>query len=339
MRRLGVLVVVVGALAVAGCGGDDADGGGTGEGVKADEARSRLNGADKPNVAEFPKPPKDVDLQTFADSIGATGTNVALASSIFTEGHNRIAFGLIGSQREFIYAPSAVYVARGPRAKGVIGPYIAPADLLVTEASFRSKQAATEKDPFAAIYEAPAVELEEPGQWQVLVVSKINGQLVAGASPIRVRTKSPVPAVGGKAPAVETDTNASSPNIEDIDTRQPPAAELHEKSFKDVVGRKLVALLFATPQLCASRVCGPVVDIALQLKQRYGDKVEFIHQEVYVDNEPNKGLRPPLRRFGLPTEPWLFTFDDQGRVAARLEGSFGLNGFDRAIRAALQRSG
>ena len=337
MKRLG-MVLVLGTIAFAGCGGDDDGEGGTGEGVKAQETRSRLNGADKPNVADFPKPPKDVNLQTFADSIGATGTNVALASSIFTEGHNRIAFGLVGSEREFIYAPSAVYVSRGP-TKEVIGPYIAPADLLVTEAAFRSKQAATEEDPFAAIYEAPAVELEESGQWQVLVVSKINGQLVAGASPIRVRRRSPVPAVGEKAPVVETDTTASSPNIEDIDTRQPPAAELHEKSFKDVVGRKPVALLFATPQLCASRVCGPVVDIALQLKQRYGDRVEFIHQEVYVDNDTKKGLRPPLRRFGLPTEPWLFTVDDQGRAAARLEGSFGLNGFDRAIRAALQRSG
>ena len=38
---------------------------------------------------------------------------------------------------------------------------------------------------------------------------------------------------------------------------------MHAKSFADVVGRKPVALLFATPQLCQSRVCGPVVDVAL----------------------------------------------------------------------------
>ena len=57
-----------------------------------------------------------------------------------------------------------------------------------------------------------------------------------------------------------------------------------------------MALLFATPQLCQSRVCGPVVDIALQTAAKYGDRVEFIHQEVYVDNDPAKGLREPLRR-------------------------------------------
>jgi hypothetical protein len=77
------------------------------------------------------------------------------------------------------------------------------------------------------------------------------------------------------------------------------------------------------------------VDIAAQLKQRYGDRMEFIHQEVYVDNDPSKGLREPLVRYGLPTEPWLFTIRRDGTIAARLEGSFGLRAFEDAIRAAL----
>ena len=96
-----------------------------------------------------------------------------------------------------------------------------------------------------------------------------------------------------------------------------------------------MALLFATPQLCQSRVCGPSVDVGLQLKSRYGDQVEFIHQEVYVDNDPQKGLREPLKRFNLPTEPWLFVVGDDGRVTARLEGSFGLGAFERALKTAL----
>ena len=73
-------------------------------------------------------------------------------------------------------------------------------------------------------------------------------------------------------------------------TRQPPS-DMHGQSFAEVVGEKPAALLFATPQLCQSRVCGPVVDVALQLKERYGDRVEFIHQEVYRDSDPNLGIR------------------------------------------------
>jgi len=82
-------------------------------------------------------------------------------------------------------------------------------------------------------------------------------------------------------------------------------------------------------------VCGPVTDIAAQMQQEYGDRLAFIHQEVYVDNDPAKGLRAPLRAFNLPTEPWLFVFDEQGRLTTRLEGSFGFNAVERALKSAL----
>ena len=83
------------------------------------------------------------------------------------------------------------------------------------------------------------------------------------------------------------------------------------------------------------RVCGPVVDIALQLKATYGDRIEFIHQEVFNDNDPKRGLRRPLLGFNLRTEPWLFVFDKLGRLAERLEGSFGFNAVERALKSAL----
>jgi hypothetical protein len=145
----------------------------------------------------------------------------------------------------------------------------------------------------------------------------------------------PIPEVGERAPVVHTDTLASAKGVVSrIDTRLPPS-DMHAKDFADVVGKGPVALLFSTPQLCQSRVCGPVTDIALQMQAKYGDRMTFIHQEVYVDNDPNKGLREPLRRFNLRTEPWLFVVGEDGRITARLEGSFGLGAFERAIRTAL----
>ena len=111
--------------------------------------------------------------------------------------------------------------------------------------------------------------------------------------------------------------------------------EMLEKNFADVVGKKPVALLFATPQLCASRVCGPVADIALQLKAKYGSQMDFIHQEVYVDNDVSKGLREPLRQFNLPSEPWLFIVDKSGKITSRLEGSIGIQQFEDAVKTGL----
>ena len=117
-----------------------------------------------------------------------------------------------------------------------------------------------------------------------------------------------------------------------------PPSDMHDVDFADVVGKKPVALLFSTPQLCQSQVCGPVTDIELQMKSKYGDQMDFIHQEVYVDNDINKGLREPLQQFNLPTEPWLFVVDKKGKITARLEGSIGVHavrgrGQVRAVRA------
>jgi hypothetical protein len=232
-----------------------------------------------------------------------------------------------------------VYVQRRGGSQ-ITGPIPAPADVLVTEPRYRSQQAASEKDPFAAIYET-TVPTPKPGIFNVLVVSDIGGgDRIAAPMAIQVvsRKQDRIPDVGEKAPKVQTDTLGTvKGNMSLLDTRLPPAPELARTSFAKVVGKKPVALLFATPQLCQSRVCGPVTDEMLQLSKQYGDKMDFIHQEVYVDNNPAKGLRPPLRRFGLPSEPWLFTVRKDGTIAARLEGSIGLRAFEGAIKAALKR--
>jgi hypothetical protein len=110
---------------------------------------------------------------------------------------------------------------------------------------------------------------------------------------------------------------------------------MHKADFADVVGKKPVALLFSTPQLCQSRVCGPVTDMELQMQSKYGDKMTFIHQEVWQDNDINKGLREPLRQFNLPTEPWLFVVNAKGVITARLEGSIGVQQFEDAVKSGL----
>ena len=299
------------------------------------EMRRELERATASTAANFPSV-KGRTLQQVADSLDGAGTQVGLATSDFVPGRNRLAFGVLGDTNEFVYGKTAVYVAddADERARG---PFPAPADLLITDPRFRSQTAATEKDPFSAVYET-TVPFSSSGRKAVLVVTKLDdGQLIGAATALDVQPTSAdtVVGVGDQAPRVETDTRTSAGgNMKAIDTRLPPD-DMHDESFADVVGKKPVALLFATPQLCQSRVCGPVVDIAAQLKATYGDRMTFIHQEVYKDNDLNKGLREPLKRFGLQTEPWLFIVDRTGKVTARLEGSFGFNAFNAAIKTGL----
>jgi hypothetical protein len=334
MRGKVIMAVLAAAVVLAGCGGSDG-GGDPIERLPAEGGlREKVRAAEAPARSDFPAA-EGRSLQQIADEIGG-GAQAGLATSVFTVGENRLAFGVIDPEGAFVYGKSAVYVARRPDAPAT-GPFVAPADLLVTEPAYRSKQAATESDPFAAVY-AAQVRFRRPGMHYVLTVTdQGGGKLVA--APAQVKVVSPgadrIPDVGEPAPRVQTDTVASAKgDVEAIDTRQP-TSNLHERSFADVVGKKPVALVFATPQLCQSRVCGPVVDVALQTAAEYGDRVEFIHQEVYVDNDPAKGMREPMRRFHLRSEPWLFVVDERGRITARLEGSFGLKAFERAVQSAL----
>ena len=110
---------------------------------------------------------------------------------------------------------------------------------------------------------------------------------------------------------------------------------MHDVDFADVVGKKPVVLVFATPLLCQSRVCGPVVDIAEQVKSELGDKADFIHMEIYNDNEIAKGERPQVRAWNLPTEPWAFAIDRDGRVVARLEGAYSADELTAAAKKAI----
>lgn len=322
--------------ALVGCGGE----GGNGEdpvGRVSEEGglQERVRAASQPDASAFPSAEGKTLNQLAAEIKGGGSTEVGLATSVFTVGESRLAFGMIDDAGQFVYGPTAVYVAPDPDAP-VKGPFVAPADVLVTEGRYRSRQAAEESDPFAAVYQAE-IPFDQKGPWAVLVVTQTGNTFVAAPARVDVSTKKAdqIPDVGEPAPKVATDTLASVGGDEDkLDTRTPPS-DMHERSFDEVLGTKPVALLFSTPQLCQSRVCGPVTDIALQLKAEYGDQVEFIHQEVYVDNDPNAGLRESLTAFRLRTEPWLFVVGADGDVTARLEGSFGVKAFEDAIKTAL----
>ena len=62
------------------------------------------------------------------------------------------------------------------------GPVPAPADVLVTDPAFRSSQAATERDLFAAVY-AAEVPLRKTGAWSVLVVDAVGRRARRRADP------------------------------------------------------------------------------------------------------------------------------------------------------------
>jgi hypothetical protein len=170
----------------------------------------------------------------------------------------------------------------------------------------------------------------------VLAVTRTPTGLIGSPGEIAVAASSPIPSAGQPPPAITTDTAASTHgNLALLTTRFPPD-DMHSVSFDKLLGKRPIALLFSTPQLCTSRVCGPVTDIAVALEHQFAGRITFIHEEVFVNNQPSAGLRPQLKAFHLRTEPWLFTINRHGQIAARLEGAFGINELKQALAAALR---
>jgi hypothetical protein len=93
-------------------------------------------------------------------------------------------------------------------------------------------------------------------------------------------------------------------------------------------------IVFATPQLCTSRVCGPVVDVVRMLIPTYGERVVFTHQEVWQDATA-QALSPTMVEWNLHTEPWIFVVDGQGIIRAKFEGLTTVRELEAALKQVL----
>jgi uncharacterized protein YceK len=290
-----------------------------------------LTAAEHPRASQFP-PADGKTLQQVAATVHSSA-QLGAATGTFVPGKGRFAFALNTSSGGFIYAPTAVYIARSPTSPAQ-GPFPAPADPMTVAPQYRSQQNAG-PGGIQAIY-AARLPLPHKGTFTLLSLTRTPQGLIGAPGEVAVAASSPIPAAGQRPPAIATDTKASVGGNTSLLTTRVPPDDMNAVSFKDVLGKRPIVLLFSTPQLCISKVCGPVTDIAVQLERRFGNKLAFIHEEVYVNNQPKSGLRPQLKAFHLQTEPWLFTINRQGKIAARLEGSFGVNAFTQAIQAALR---
>ncbi|HEY7629602.1 MAG TPA: hypothetical protein VH817_02815 [Thermoleophilaceae bacterium] len=286
---------------------------------------------------KFPKSSQK-DFANLAHSIGAKSPILAATGQDFTPGVQRFGFGLFNKdQSQLTDAPVALYVQAQGGGK-VYGPFVAHQESLEVTGPYLSET--VQKDPASAkSFYAATVRFPHPGKYNVLGVVKDGEQVLPTGTGVKVAAKDPIPAVGQKPPMISTPTVASvAGDVGSIDTRQPPD-DMHNDDFKDVVGKKPVVLVFATPLLCQSRVCGPVVDIAEDVKHTDPDAkdVDFIHMEVYNKNDANKGYRPQLTAFHLETEPWLFVFDKSGRISTRIEGAFSKEELQAAIAKAVKQ--
>ena len=280
--------------------------------------------------ADFPS----ANGKTLQDLAGEASQGPVLAPSVslLYKGPNRFGFAVFDSAHKQIPgAQAAIYTARAD-GSALKGPFIARSESLAVKPQFQSKTTAQDPDAAKSVYVA-TVPFTHDGKQVVIALVRLDGRLLAtNGNSVDVGTNGGPPRPGHRAIRVDTPTLASvAGDASRIDTRQPPAKDLLQDNLADVLGKRPVVITFATPLLCQSRVCGPVVDIVEQVKATAPKGIAFIHQEIYTDNQVDKGPTPQVAAWRLPSEPWTFVIDRRGRIVERFEGAFSVGELQRAV--------
>ena len=182
------------------------------------------------------------------------------------------------------------------------------------------------------------VPLPAEGPYFLVASYTVDGKPRSANTGLNVQPAQATPAVGSDAPASETPTlSSTNGDLAALTTADPPDTSLLEYSIADSIAAKTpFVVTFATPKFCQSRICGPIVDIVLDVQKRMSDTpMRFIHAEIYKDNNPEQGVAPWVTEWGLVSEPWVFVVDASGKVTAKFEGAATADELEAAARAAL----
>jgi hypothetical protein len=348
---LALLCLLAAVLLVAGCGG------GSGSTDSTSAAGGSAESRPAPPKSDFPSASKRTLRQVLKAADGPSELVISPAAMAFYKGTNRYPFGVFERDRTQVPdAEVALYFAKAPAPKPgakssgskgetakaeaqaldepAVGPFPASIESLATKPAFRAQTTAQDPDAASVVY-STEFDFLSNGVWGVAALVKENGETKGTLLPSAVVGEfSRIPRPGQKAPKIHTPTPSDvGGDLSKITTRIPPDTQ-NRVDYADVLGKEPIMLLFATPQFCQSRVCGPVVDVAEQLKEEDGDKAAFIHMEIYKDNEPPK-TRSQVKAFHLPTEPWLFAINSKGVVSSVVEGAFGLERMTAALNKAV----
>ncbi len=170
------------------------------------------------------------------------------------------------------------------------------------------------------------VNFQSTGVWQARFSLSVDEESAptVGDLAFNVLTEPTAPGVGEPAPPIETPTIHDVASIDEIETRDPPD-DMHDLSVAQALKQeKPFVVVWSAPMFCTSAICGPVLDSAVRVQEKLGDRVNFIHIEPWdLKIAREEGRLIPIREFtewGLTTEPWIFVVDARGIVFERFEG-------------------
>ena len=251
------------------------------------------------------------------EEFGGPEFAAVVITSDIAVGRDRLAFGVVRRDGPPLQAESAM-----------VRTYYLPPNSEAREAR-QSLTASFEAWPFSAGVFSVYPDFDVAGTWELETeFITPDGQEVVAKSAFAVKEVSDTPAVGAPAPASVSPVASDVPDITHITTAAEPDPALYAVSIRDAIAEgKPFVVGFSTPRYCTTGTCGPQLEQLSSLRERYGDRANFIHVEVYKDPHLfEEGRRPgrddvagAVQEWGLPTEPWTFVVDAGGTVRAKFE--------------------
>jgi len=241
-------------------------------------------------------------------SSGAADGPTAQAISVFEAGMDqRVAFVLEGQSGALSPAPGSVtlQVSADDKRWGSALPVEVHAD---TGAAVTAYATATYRFATPGTYWLRASLQGKSAESPVVVIDPSTAKVPYAGQPMIV---------------TPTPTEAAPEGVSPLCTRTPEC-DLHTQSLDAALQAKTpIALLFATPALCQTATCGPVLDNLIAGSSAYAGKITFIHCEIYTALSRESPNTPPVLAYHLQSEPVLFLADSRGKVFERIDGLFG----------------
>ena len=282
-------------------------------------------------VIDVPDTPKPATASGEAPA-EFTSVRITLASTDLGVGPNRLVFGLVdtisGPIREVDVLISTFYLGDG-RQEGPI----------------QTARAVWRRWPIGQVglYTAN-FDFDREGAWGVAAnyVDHLGSNVTVSAG-IEVKPKSVTPSIGERPPASVTKLTKDFEDLKDMTSDTEPDEELYALTVAEALdaGKPLI-VAFSTPAFCRTATCGPQLDVIKELKDYYYRDVNFIHVEVYdkpaeiEGNLSNAPLAQAMIDWALPTEPWTFVMDAEGKVAAKFEAFATKDELEAALDAVLR---
>jgi hypothetical protein len=242
--------------------------------------------------------------------------SLVMGTGDYAPGPIRVSFLVLTHAARPIERPTArVWLARGMGAK-----------------PFREGTARLERVSDTVAVYATHLQVPEAGDY-VLLAEPVGGYKIQGVGSVVVASESKAPALGSEAFPSDNPTVAEQP-ADKITTARPPDTALLQVSVKDALAQhRPFVLAFATPKYCETRTCGPMVEVVKEAQRRLaGAELDFIHVEIYKDNNPALGPNRWVQEWKLPSEPFIFLVGRDGLIKAKFEGATSADELVAAVR-------